>query len=154
VVLCHNGVIGNYRSIKADAVVDSECLPVLVEKRNMRPANGSCAVAFFEKDKLFIYRHSQRLNAFTFNFTPADSLTLFASTRNIIPQALFTVPFVQHEFPEGVCFEVTPTGLVEAWRNPEEKFDAERFVRGGQGQVQCAPCLDDDEVPSADYRGG
>jgi hypothetical protein len=135
IVFCHNGVISNYRSIKPDAVVDSECLGPLIEQRDLSPSNGSTGAVWFEGGELYAYRHWQRLQAYTFNFAEDDKLTLVATVQSIIPAALFTVPHVSHELAEGTAYRVTEAGLEVAWSNPKTA------VRNSNTRTWCSPTL-------------
>ena len=120
-VFCHNGIIRNYREIMPGAVVDSQCLGPLIERQDMSVADGSVGALWFDRyGKLYAYRHRQRLVAYTFTFAPDDLLTIVATVRNIIPSTLFTVPHKEVSLIEGVAYEVTSTGLVKAWENPQE----------------------------------
>jgi len=128
----HNGVISNYYSIKADAVVDSECLGPLIQRRNISPAWGSVGLAWFEKIdgqwKQFVYRHQQSLMVAKTQIHGAGHdkpVILIASRHHHFPKThLFNVEFI--ELKEGVPYEVTDTGVVEAWRNQDA---AREFVR-------------------------
>ena len=128
----HNGVINNYRQIKSDAIVDSQCLGPLIHKRDVSPAWGSVGLAWFEEVdgqwRMFVYRHQQSLMAAQcmvvsdFGLTPA---VLIASRPHHFPKNHIHSMTVL-ELEEGVAYEVTGGGIVEAWRNPTK---AETFVR-------------------------
>ena len=130
----HNGVIGNYRDIKRDAVVDSQCLGPLIHNRNISPAWGSVGLAWFEKIdgewKMFAYRHSQSLMVCTAKVLSDDGLSaenvvLVASRLHHFPQTgIVDCKFLTLE--EGVAYEVTADGITEAWRNPNKAQHFER----------------------------
>ena len=125
----HNGVIGNYRDIKADAIVDSQCLGPLIHRRDISPAWGSVGLAWFEKVdnewKMFVYRHQQSLMAMEAVTTEGQSVILVASRQHHFPEDnILEGKFI--ELREGITYEVTRTGLVEAWKNTNA---AQRFER-------------------------
>ena len=129
----HNGVISNYRQIKSDAIVDSQCLGPLIHKRDVSPAWGSVGLAWFEQVdgqwKMFVYRHQQSLMAARCvvigDNGNLDQVVLIASREHHFPEDnIYAMEVIKLE--EGVAYEVTDSGLVEAWRNPKK---AEAFVR-------------------------
>lgn len=133
----HNGVIPNYRSIMSDAVVDSQCLGPLIKDRNVSPARGSVGLAWFEQVdgqwKMFVYRHMQSLLAMRFLSDDNQPGMLIASRSHHFPRK--TVSYVDSELielQEGTAYEVTPTDLVVAWRNPTTvmKFERNAYQNG------------------------
>jgi hypothetical protein len=163
VVFCHNGIISNYQEVSRRhlggvCTVDSECLGPLIKSRTLNEAVGSTGLAWFEKTEssadLFVYRNHQSLCAWTFSFSPVDKLTLVASRKSIIPQALFTIPFVEHHLAEGAAYRVLPdgNGFAMVWSEP--KFDPRQYVGPGRAWPLCAAQKDDDDNDEGEYCGG
>jgi len=129
----HNGVISNYRQIKSDAIVDSECLGPLIHQRDISPAWGSVGLAWFEQIdgqwKMFVYRHQQSLLA-AHGLVIGDSGTLTPAVLIASRQQHFPKNHIHNmtliELKEGVAYEVTNDGLVESWHN---QSSAKEFVR-------------------------
>lgn len=125
----HNGVISNYRQIKSDAIVDSQCLGPLIQKRDISPAWGSVGLAWFEKVdgqwKMFVYRHQQSLMAMEAIIKGGERVILIASRKHHFPADNILVCNT-FELKEGVAYEVTDAGLVEVWRNPNAAQHFER----------------------------
>jgi|688.fasta_scaffold143124_3 glutamine phosphoribosylpyrophosphate amidotransferase len=129
----HNGVISNYRQIKSDAIVDSQCLGPLIHARNIAPAWGSVGLAWFEKIngqwKMFVYRHQQSLMVAQ-GMVVGDCGTLTTAVLVASRSHHFPKNHIHNmttlELQEGVAYEVTNDGIVEAWRNSSK---AQTFVR-------------------------
>ncbi len=129
----HNGVISNYRQIKSDAIVDSECLGRLIHQRDISPAWGSVGLAWFEQIdgqwKMFVYRHQQSLLAAQ-GLVIGDSGTLTTAVLIASRHQHFPKNHIHNmtliELKEGVAYEVTNDGLVESWHN---QSSAKEFVR-------------------------
>lgn len=131
IIFAHNGVVPNYQQIMPDAVVDSECLGILIKDRNIAPARGSVGLIWMEKigndPQMFIYRHSQQLTAVCHHTDKVDKYTTFVASRPwMYPKGILEDERNLAVVEEGVAYQVTPDGLVEAWRNPRT---AQVFVR-------------------------
>jgi len=117
----HNGVIGNYSSIMPEAVVDSECLGMLIKQKNMTKAWGSNGLAWFEDNQLYVYRRNQHLNCFLCE-SPVDGspLTLIATSERIVPPNIEVVD--QELIEEGRAYKVgtwsaDTAALTEIWND-------------------------------------
>ena len=128
----HNGVISNYRQIKPDAIVDSQCLGPLIRQRDISPAWGSVGLVWFEKVdsvwKMFVYRHQQSLMvakaAIHVNGMIHHVMLVGSRQQHFPSKSVSNMEFMT--LTEGVAYEVTDTGVIEAWRNPSQ---AQTFVR-------------------------
>jgi glutamine phosphoribosylpyrophosphate amidotransferase len=118
IVYAHNGVISNYREIRPSATVDSQCLGGLIARESVAEADGSVGLTWLHRGKLYVYRHSQSLEACTFYPDGETPVTIIASRMQII-SSLNVPPCARSwkTLEEGVAYRVDPDGLVEAWRN-------------------------------------
>lgn len=113
----HNGIIRNYNRIMPTAVVDSECLGKLIEKRNITPAEGSRGLAYVEKGEVFAYRRSQSLTGWKLR-SPVDEspLTIIATSARIIQIPQFERRLIsEFKLEEGVSYQLLPGDLKRVW---------------------------------------
>lgn len=142
IVFAHNGIISNYRDIMPNAVVDSECLGILIEQRDISPACGSVGLVWFEivdgVASMFAYRHHQGLGATVVSLRDGTKMTIVASRRQhamVGRPTQLMLKYDTEDLEEGVAYKITPEGPIEAWRNPRSAAFFERKVsavyRGG-----------------------
>ena len=133
IVYVHNGVISNYLSITPGVEVDSECLGVLIEGHDLARANGSVGAAWFEGPELYVYRHDQGLQAFTFYPKDKAPFTLVVSRTSMLETAqLNKIKHVEETaLEQGHAYRVLPEGLEEAWKNDIKPPARSGHYRGG-----------------------
>ena len=128
IVYCHNGVIGNWRTYASQhAVVDSECFGPLLATREPGKADGSTGLVWFEAQsgdpvhpnpRVFCYRHSQGLHAFTYTPLYREPFTIVVSRPTQLTGIAELANVRRHETPlvEGYAYEIKPWGLTEVWQ--------------------------------------
>ena len=126
-VYAHNGCISNHRKL-GSYEVDSQALGPLIVKHKVGKAHGSVGLVWVEQDadgeKLFVYRHAQRLRAYTYRSEAGDLFTVVASRKCILEPALGE-PVAKHTLHDGVAYEIRPEGPVPAWScHVEEAYNA------------------------------
>lgn len=142
-VFVHNGVIRNYRSIKHDAIVDSECLGPLIQRRNISPAEGSVGLAWMEENggiwDLHVYRRWQSLQAFTithaWNPNEIVKTTIIVSReRGLNFDNFDVIEAVETPLVEGTAYRVQPEGLYEVWSNETTRQTEDFVIRSATGE--------------------
>lgn len=134
IVFAHNGIINNYRELMPNAVVDSQCLGPLIEKRDLSSAHGSVGLVWFENGRMYVYRNHQSLYA-----ARVFGCTTLIASRPVIFNVKGRPATLEPELREGVAYEVRTSGVYEAWRNPTRSpaatvmADAEDVVK----QLHC-----------------
>jgi glutamine phosphoribosylpyrophosphate amidotransferase len=133
-IYAHNGCISNYRQLRHDAVVDSQCLGPLIKRRCPGLADGSIGLIWLENSQLYVYRRHQGLCAFKIHYHDGDSTVLIASRRGIVTTCplMLDIDFAE-ELPihEGIAYRVDHDKLVAVWTdNKTYEFNDTEISRG------------------------
>lgn len=126
IVFGHNGVISNYQEF-GNFEVDSECFGPLLESRQPGRADGSAGLVWYEGNKLYVYRHSQNLHAYT--VLRGDQIFTLVASRSPILDSVELEGAEIHECPikEYTAYQITPEGILPVWEEKEPR--ASRFFR-------------------------